>query len=189
MNPRIAEINQKGLFPIPGQSLTADPSDPAPYERPPEFTNPHEAVRSIWSNLIEEDTYVDIIRLLDNKVPLLDLVKGMLFIGFQEGKWDSNLMMLLAEPLIYMLLALAERAGVEPIFEDEDLEIAEDYEEETKNMTFAQRMESQKLKDVERDITNIPEGVVPEEIMEDIQEIPQEKIDSLLAERKSLLDK
>ena len=184
MNPAIAEINQKGLFPVPGHSLTASPEEPAPYEGPPQFTNVHEAVRFVWGNLIEEDTYVEIVQLLDDRTPIMDLVKGILFMGFQEGKWDSNLMMLLTEPLMYMILALAERVGIDPVFEDEDVEVAEDYENETKGMSVQERIESTKLKGMESRLETPPENAVPEDVMEDIQNLPTEKTDSLLAARK-----
>ena len=61
MNPEIAKLNQKGLAPIPGQSLTNDPNNPMPFERPPEYTDVHEAIRFLWGNLIENNTYIQII--------------------------------------------------------------------------------------------------------------------------------
>ena len=187
MNPEIAEINQKGLFPIPGQSLTNDPNNPAPFEKAPEFTDVHTAIRFIWGNLIKDDAYVEVIKMIDNQVPLMNIVKGVLFVGFQEGKWDPNLMMLLTEPMLYMLLALAERADLDPVFENESAEMLEDYEEETEGMDFNQRMELSNLDNIEEKIKSPPKGAVPEDVMEEIKELPEEKIESLLAEPKSLL--
>ena len=189
MNPEIAEVNQKGLFPVPGHSLTNSPENPYPFEGPPEFTDVHTAIRFMWGNLIEDDAYTEVIKMIDNEVPLMHIVKGILFVGFNEGKWDPNLMMLLTEPLMYMLLALAERAGLDPVFEDESAEMLDEYEEETKGMDFKQRMELSKLDNIEEKIKNPPAGAVPSDVLEDIKELPKEKIQSLLDEPKSLMSK
>ena len=45
--------------------------------------------------------------------PLMDITQGILFKGFTEGKWNPDLVMLLAEPVCYMLMALAERADID----------------------------------------------------------------------------
>jgi len=47
----------------------------------------------------------------------MDVVQVILFTGFTQGKWDVNLMTLLAEPTAYIVMALAERAGVDFVIE------------------------------------------------------------------------
>jgi hypothetical protein len=103
--------------PIPGSSLTADPDDPAPYEKPPEYTDIHAASEWIFSSLIEEDRYDQLIQSLLEGIPVMDVVQVILFTGFSQGKWDVNLMTLLAEPTAYIVMALAERAGVDFVIE------------------------------------------------------------------------
>tara|TARA_B100000497_G_scaffold110365_1_gene129733 strand:- start:658 stop:1251 length:594 start_codon:yes stop_codon:yes gene_type:complete len=103
--------------PIPGSSLTADPDDPAPYEKPPEYTDIHEASEWIFSSLIEEDRYDQLIQTLLEGIPVMDITQVILFTGFTQGKWDVNLMTLLAEPTAYIVMALAERAGVDFVIE------------------------------------------------------------------------
>ena len=118
----IKAITQMGR-PIPGQSLTADPDNPAPYEKPPQFTSVHAASEYIFGKLIEEETYVQLMDLLDDDMPVMDIVRTLLFQGFTEGKWNPDLLMMLVEPVAYMLLALAERADIDPVIyrgEDED---------------------------------------------------------------------
>ena len=51
------QLNQKGQFPIPGQSLTNDPTNPAPFEKPPEFTNVYEASEFIFETLLEPEVH------------------------------------------------------------------------------------------------------------------------------------
>ncbi len=112
-----------GGRPIPGQSLTTDPSNPAPYEKAPQYTSVHEATRSIFEHFIEPENYTTAMEVLADDVPIMNVVQVFLFGGFQEGKWNPDLMLMLAEPVAYILLALAERAGIDPVIyagEDED---------------------------------------------------------------------
>ena len=95
--------------PIPGQSLTTDPENPAPYERPPEFTNVHEASMYMWDFVTEDETYAALMTGISKGVPIMSIVQVLLFDQFQQGKFNPDLMMMLAEPLAYMLIALAER--------------------------------------------------------------------------------
>ena len=44
----------QGKRALPGQSLTRDPDNPAPYERAPEFTNVHKAIEYLFGNIIDE---------------------------------------------------------------------------------------------------------------------------------------
>ena len=37
--------------PVPGESLTADVSNPRPYEKPPQFTNVEDAMAAIFDQL------------------------------------------------------------------------------------------------------------------------------------------
>ena len=67
---------------------------------------------------------------IDDGTPLMDVTQGILFKGFTEGKWNPDLMLLLLEPLMYVLLYAAERAGVKDVVgylgEEEDEEGTEE---------------------------------------------------------------
>lgn len=123
MNPEYYDVIMNKGRPIPGSSLTSDPDNPAPYERPPEYTNIHKASEWIFGQLIQEENYEQLIQVLLEDMPVMDVTQVLLFRGYMEGKWDGNLMMLLVEPTAYIVLALAERAGVDPVIfrgEEED---------------------------------------------------------------------
>jgi len=123
MNPEYYDVIMNKGRPIPGSSLTADPDNPAPNERPPEYTNLHKASEWIFGQLIKEKNYEQLIQVLLEDMPVMDVTQVLLFRGYMEGKWDGNLMMLLVEPTAYIVLALAERAGVDPVIfrgEEED---------------------------------------------------------------------
>jgi hypothetical protein len=106
--------------PIPGQSLTDDPEAPAPYLKAPEFTVPSEAIDYIFNTLIKEENYADLVNTLDADTTVLELTQIVLFSGFNTGKWNPDLLLLLIEPTAYIIMALAEKAGVEYLMDDED---------------------------------------------------------------------
>jgi hypothetical protein len=165
--------------PIPGQSLTSDPSNPAPYERPPEYTSIHEASEYIFNNLIQEENYVPLMRLLLDDMPIMDIAQTLIFTGFTEGKWNPDLMIMLAEPVAYMLLALAERAGIDPVIyrgeDEDDLE-----EEEVLGVTFEKEKVERMRKMRETGV--VPKGVLTKKMEEAITDI--EPPESLLNEIK-----
>lgn len=152
--------------PIPGQSLTTDPENPAPYERPPEFTNVHEATMYMWDFVTEDETYVALMTGISKGVPIMSIVQVLLFDQFQQGKFNPDLMMMLAEPLAYMLIALAERL---------DLDIKIDNDEEEGDV-FGVDMEEaslQKLRDAATESGMLPQGFLTEEMTTDMTELPE----------------
>jgi hypothetical protein len=170
--------------PIPGQSLTTDPDNPAPYEQPPRFTSVHEASEHIFNNLIKEENYVPLMRLLLDDMPIMDIAQTLIFTGFTEGKWNPDLMLMLAEPVAYMLLALAERAGIDPVIyrgEDED----ELEEEEVLGVTFekerVERMQKMRQTGV------VPKGVLSKKLEESLDdvEIPQSLLNEIEEQKKT----
>ena len=192
------EYNQEGINalvnssrPIPGQSLTEDPDTSYPWEGPPEFTDFKQAFNYIAEELLEEDIYVPLVVAMGQGVPISDIALQILQRGFQEGKWNPDLFMMLIEPLMYFLLALAEKAAIEPrIYGDEEDDLSPEEENEVTEMK-AKNIASL-TKDKKGDMSKVPEGVLPADIIEDIEEL--EIPESLLApnnntEQPSLLAK
>lgn len=168
----------QGKRPIPGQSLTRDPDSPAPYEQAPEFTNVHKAVEYLFGNIIDEKSYVPVMQALANDTPVMDLVQVVLFEGFQNGKWNPDLMLMLVEPMAYILIALAERADIDVIIYDGEA-ADEDEEEEVLGVKFdAERLEGLKKA---AQIGKVPAGVIPPELLKQIETLPEIPAESLLA--------
>ena len=177
--------NQEGIDalvnssrPIPGQSLTDNPEQSYPWESPPEFTDFRQAFNYLAEELLEEDIYVPLMVAMGQGVPIADITLQLLQRGFQEGKWNPDLFMMLLEPTMYLLLALAEKAGIEPRLygdEEEDLEP----EEENENLALQAKNLEELTKEKVGDMPKAPEGVLPAEIVEEIEtlEVPE----SLLA--------
>jgi hypothetical protein len=168
----------QGKRPIPGQSLTRDPDSPAPYEQAPEFTNVHKAVEYLFGNIIDEKSYVPVMQALANDTPVMDLVQVVLFEGFQNGKWNPDLMLMLVEPMAYILIALAERADIDVIIYDGEA-ADEDEEEEVLGVKFdTERLEGLKKA---AQIGKVPAGVIPPELLKQIETLPEIPAESLLA--------
>jgi len=107
--------------PIPGQSLTDDPAAPRPFEGPPKFTDRNDVLEYYFELLTVEDTYESVLNSLEEGASLMEIVQVLIMQGFQDGLYNPDMMLMIAEPLAYMIAALAERAGVDfTVMGDED---------------------------------------------------------------------
>ena len=125
VDPDIAKRVASMERPIAGQSLTNDPNSPQAFEKAPEYTDMPEALEYLLDEITEnEDRYISIMNAVESGMPIMDITKLILYDGFQKGKWNPDLLMVLAEPLAYIIMGLAERAGIdyEVIQEEEDEE-------------------------------------------------------------------
>ena len=98
--------------PVPGESLTASPDTPKSWERPPDFTDQEEAMRAVYMELTEQTTLRKIVDIIDEGIALDELAQVILYKGYTSGKFNPDMMMLLAEPTIYLLIAIADYADI-----------------------------------------------------------------------------
>ena len=125
VSPDITKIVASMQRPIAGQSLTNDPNSPQAFEKAPEYTDMPEALEYLLDEITDnENRYASIMNAVESGMPIMDITKIILYDGFQKGKWNPDLLMILAEPLAYIIMGLAERAGIdyEIIQEEEDEE-------------------------------------------------------------------
>jgi len=125
-NPNaIAQDAAPFLFegPVAGQSLTNDPENPYPWEKAPEMTSVKMATEKIFFDLLKEDNLTTVATLMSQKTPVADIANLLLTTGFQKGKWNPDLMLNLLEPTMYMLMAIAEKAGIEPVLTRDDADV------------------------------------------------------------------
>ena len=191
----MAEIDQQALEehnpfqgPIPGQSLTNSPDARQPWEEPPIYTNIKEAREAMLLEILKEENLQTIIVLMNDGMSISQLTEMLLFIGFTKGQFNADLMMLLAEPTMYMLLAIAEAVGIEPPINRDDLINADEEdldEEETAEVTkLATQMEDQirnpkRLEDLQ---SKLEQTAIPREIQERVAEVDLSEIkESLLS--------
>ena len=175
---------------IPGQSLTNDPDNKYPWEQAPEYTTVKDALDDLVIEMLEEDVCVELVSSVGQGVPVSDVVMQLLYTGFTEGKWNPDLFMLLIEPLMYVIMALCEKADVEYI-----IYRGEEEDEEEIDAEATSRFKT--LKDVTKDKVEekISSQAVPGSVLEKIEsfEVPEsllsrpeqsEQNDSLLAPRE-----
>ena len=154
--------------PIPGQSLTNSPDESYPWESPPEFTNFKDALEYITDKLLVEENYMPMMQSVSDGVPLSDITTQLLYVGFREGKWNPDLFLLLVDPVLYVLMALAEKADIQYVlYGDEE----EDEESETD-------LESKKAKNIQEvaraklgNMSEVPQGALPTDIAQQIQSL------------------
>ena len=162
-NARIREISGGPARPLAGESLTNDPESPLPFEGSPQFSQKEDALEYLFVLLTEEDTYENLLNMLMGDIPIMQIVKMILYKGFTDGLWNPDMILILAEPLAYMIMALAERADI-------DFKIDEDDEEEaarTQEPKQLQRMDTalQQAKPTE-------ETELPADISQRIENVP-----------------
>jgi len=159
--------------PIPGQSLTNDPDNPYPWESPPEFVNVNTAIDSIVMNMLgDEEKLANIIEVLaSGEIPIAGIAQIILEDGFRKGKYNPDLMLLLAEPLMVILMALAERAGIRDyeIYQGEGSELSGEEQAELANDVINSYKEEVNFRGL-RTGKNIDVRSVPEEVLERIEE-------------------
>jgi len=109
--------------PIPGSSLTSSVDNPKPFEQAPEITKQADGINYLFLKLTDEEQYPKVMSSIREGVPLSELAQLVLFEGFSQGKWNPDMVLLLFEPLIYMLMALSEKVQIEYVLypnEEED---------------------------------------------------------------------
>lgn len=97
--------------PTPGQSLTSTPGQAA-WEHPPKYTKVSDATNFIFNSLMNEPKLHQIMNFMKSGVPLEAIAKIIIFSGFSSGFWTPDLGLLLGKPVMYMLSAIAHRAGI-----------------------------------------------------------------------------
>ena len=140
--------------PIPGESLTSPSDMPKAWERPPQYTEQDEAMEEIYMEITNDDNLMPLINMMDDGIPLDQIAQVILYRGYTQGLYNPDLMTLLAEPTLYLLIAIADYADikdyvlyegeeddpdaeihgddVEPVYMDEDKEEVKVSEEPTK---------------------------------------------------------
>ena len=160
--------------PIPGQSMTNDPENPAPYEQAPMFTTVNEASKYLWDFVTEEEHYAAIMTGLNDGEPVMNFVRVILFNEFTKGTFNPDLMLMMAEPLAFMIIALGERLDI-------DMQITDNDDEDEEEEMFGSKVEEDKLEQMREasKAGQIPQGFLTDAMEEEMRSLPN--IDSLLA--------
>lgn len=161
--------------PIPGSSLTNSPDTPYPWEQPAQYTELQPATDALFLELTEPDAYYSIMDLVRNDVPISDIAQVILTDGFQKGLWNPDLMLLLVEPTMYMIIAFAEKTGIQDYvtYEGEE-DDPSDEEEQLSGIEQAIEIAKDKI------VPKVKAGVFPKEIEKRLEEFTPPEQPSLL---------
>ena len=130
-NKTMPESLEGVLFerPIPGQSLTNAPEDRYPWEQPPVYTSVKEAREKIFLDMLEPQRLKGIQNLMMNKISVNTIAEVILTEGFRKGKFNPDMMLNLLEPTMYMIMAIGEKSGIEPVIDSDGYDDEEDEED------------------------------------------------------------
>ena len=190
-----AKFSQKGLdevtnlssqgTAIPGQSLTNNPDNKYPWENPPTLTNPREALDVIVAEILQPEAVKNIVNALSKGAAIADIGSAVLYSKFIEGDINPDTMMLLAEPIMYVLMAIGEEANIKYNIEGNDLDEFDDEDEkeelENKINEFRTAVSDIKNKTTQKLKSTVDENVLPKNILDKVKEQG--------TEIRSLLDK
>jgi len=186
MNPEAVQAFADRGYPIPGQSWTQPVDERRPFESAPDFVEMDEALNYTALELLDPENYTPIVLAIGDGVPVMDLALQMGYVGFREGKWNPDLMLMLLEPFAYLLMALAEKAGIKYRIDSDDPEALLDMEdgvadkEEGMLVARAKRVAQVAREKSERE-GGVPKGALPTGIVQAIEDI---NVEGLLARQE-----
>ena len=169
--------------PIPGQGLMADPENPMDFEKPAEISTLSDGINKVFLTVTEEGSFEGILKSIKDGIAITELTHYILFEGFRKGMWNPDLMLMLAEPTMFMLIAFAEKASIDYVLyegEEEELELSDEEKIEL-NQRFTQIIEQQ-LRNGSR------VSALPSELQERLEEleIPEQFKEKSLMEKTEI---
>ena len=170
----LVSLSNKGA-PIAGQSLTRSVDEPYPWETPPEFSNPREALDDIVGSIMQPEAMKKIVAALAKGGAVADIGTAILYAKFNEGKISPDAMMMLAEPIMYTIMAIGEEANIQYNIEGNDLDEFDDEDDVEENKNKLNEFRNV-LTDIKKGATKnieackIDANVVPESILAQVKE-------------------
>jgi len=178
----VVSLSSKGKA-IPGQSLTRSKEQPYPWETPPSFSKPQEALDNILSAMLKPQAAKHIVNALAKGASVTDLSLSILYSKFVNGEINPDLMLLLSEPVAYTIMGLGEEANIKYNIDDNDIDEL-DPEEINEQKNKINNLFASVGKKTNNKETNIS-GVVPRSILEQIKEQGPKLRESLLSKGES----
>ena len=157
--------------PTPGESLTRNPDERFPWERPPKFTEMKPAIEEVFLTLTEKEPLIELIGLLQDGQPIDELAQVILYKGMTSGVFNMDLMLMLVEPTMYLLIAIAEEYEIEPVIydgQDDDLITEEDYLKGKQEVEDSKETLGKKLPKIRKDS-------VPESLLQRVKTLPEKE--------------
>ena len=125
--------------PVPGQSLTSDPSN-MPYESPPDITDPQQAVSEIILVLEDPRTKKDILSVLATGFPVEAMVHSFVLAGVAEGKFSVDVAEI-AKPVLALYIIKMGLENNIPVVPFTDKVLSEEEEDIIRDEETLENME------------------------------------------------
>lgn len=182
---KLVELKSKGSS-IPGQALTNSPEQPYPWEQPAEFANPREAIDSVLAKLLQPEATKEIINALSEGASVGDLAMSITYSQFVEGKINPDSMMLMVEPLMYLIMGIGDEANIKYNIDNDDIDEGEEEEIKSKLQEFNNIFEQIKSGAMSKEIEpEKSETVVEKSLLDKVKEAGPEIRQSLLAREEN----
>ncbi len=124
--------------PIPGQSLTDTPKN-YPWERPPEITDPREAIKFHLDGINRPEALDNIIEMLQLGIPVNALSKTALTTAQMEGIHSVDVSLIIRDVIKEEFISIAEEAGIDYVTGDEPSKIDTKEKEEQEILTLLRK--------------------------------------------------
>lgn len=114
IDKKLIEREPVGGFdaPIPGESLTSSPDNAKSWERPSQYVNEDRAMEALYLLLTDQDKLPELIKLIDSGTALDEIAQVILYQGYTAGQYNPDLMLSMIEPTLYLLISIADYAGI-----------------------------------------------------------------------------
>jgi len=111
--------------PPPGHSL-ADTPDTWRWEKPPEYSDPEEAMEWVVSRIEQPELEENFLRLMLAGVPIEAITNTVAFAGFTEGYWTPDLAEVMKMPLAMHFVGLALENDIPATIFNKDPNVAKE---------------------------------------------------------------
>ena len=120
-------------MPVPGHSLTDEPKK-WPWDKPPEFTDPDEAVEFVAGKIQKPEVKENFLRLMVSGISIEQIVNTIALGGFSDGRWSPDIAEVIKPPISIILIDMAVKNKIPvKIFEGNPNELDESRKMSPKN--------------------------------------------------------
>jgi len=149
--------------PTPGESLTQSPEQKFPWEQPVRHTEVKPVMEEIFLQITERENLIELLGLLMNKQPVDEIAQVILYKGATEGLFNMDLMLMLVEPTMYLLIAIAEEYDIEPIlYEGQDVDLAD-----------KEDIDAVKKETLGKQVGEVRKDAVPSSLLQRVKTLPE----------------
>ena len=149
--------------PVPGEALTQSPEQRLPWEQPPRHTEVKPVMEEIFLQITERENLIELLGLLMNKQPVDEIAQVILYKGATSGLFNMDLMLMLVEPTMYLLIAIAEEYDIEPvIYEGQDVDLAE-----------KEDIDTVKKETLGKQVGQVRKDAVPPSLLQRVKTLPE----------------